>query len=506
MSQTNLVDNRRIARNTALLYVRMIVVTLLSLVTVRYTLALLGDSDFGIYNVVAGVVTFMSFVTATISSATQRFLAFELGRDGGRGYNDMFNMLLALFGIVAVIICLLLEAFSYPIIYHWLNLPADRLDVAFTVYHLAVLSFFSVIVSMPFLSSILANERMGVYAYIAIFDTVAKLAILALLLTDCGDRLIVYAVAMTVVSVLTNLIYVVYNQRCVAATRIYWHWSRDVVRRLSAYVGWSFFGAVSGILCMQGLTILINLFFGVVANTAKAIADRVMLMVQSFVMNFYMAVSPQITKSYAAADHAAALRLAYTSTRLGYYLMLLLIAPFIVLADLILTLWLGDDCSADTVLFTQLSLLFVLVNVFETPVTFLIRATGDIRRYQVCVGCVTLMVVPVSALLYWLGCAAFTSFVVLNAVYLVAQVVRIVVLRRFFQTGIADYFRQCVRKPMAITLVVAAASVSLLLLGVHELAVAVAVECLLMVVLWTYGLADSERDLVRGYIMKRIKR
>lgn len=494
-------NSKRIAKNTIVLYFRMIVVTLLSLVTVRYTLKLLGQEDYGIYNVVAGVVTFMSFVTAPISAATQRFLAYKLGEHDGKGYNDMFNMLLLAFVAVGVLICVGLEVLSYPIIYYWLQIPLERQEAAFIVYHLAVISFFSIVAAMPFLSSILANERMGVYAYVTIVDTIVKLALLALLIIDSGDKLIVYATGMTAVSVLINVIYIIYNQRFIPNTRLYYHWDGDTMRRVLSYTGWSFFGAVSGIMCIQGLTILMNLFFGVTVNAAKAISDKVQAVVRSLVINFYMAVSPQITKSYAASDMEYAIKLAYTSTRLAYYLMLLVITPVIVLADKLLSLWLGSTCSDDMVLFSQLSLVYVLVNVFETPITFLMSATGDIRRYQIYVGCITLLVVPISGICFALGCGAYMGFLILIFVYGFAQLVRVYVLKEHYDVSMVEYFSKVLKKPMLISLVDVICLFALFSCGTNDYIVAIVMIVVLLCVIWLYGLEKAEKE----YICTKIK-
>lgn len=499
-------NNNRIIKNTLLLYFRMIVVTLLSLITVRYTLQILGIEDYGIYNVVGGAVTFLTFITATMSSATQRFLAYELGRNDNESYNNMFNALIGMFLIIGVILLCLFEVFAYPLVYQWLQLPPERLSIAFIVYQFSAFCFIINVLAIPFISSILASENMGVYAYITIADTLSKLLLLAILIFAPFDKLASYAIGIFVITIFTNLIYIYYNQRYIASTKIYLYWNRHVLKELSVYTGWSFFGSISAVMCNQGLTILMNLFFGVAVNAAKAISDRIMTIVQSFVTNFYMAVSPQITKNYASGYLGETIALAFNSTRLGYYLMLLLSVPAILLTDKILYLWLGASCTEDMVVFTQLSLVFALVNVFETPITFMMRATGNLKKYQVVIGMITLLVVPISYFMFYIGFPAFVAFLVETAVYVITQIFRVYIAKQYYSFTIQQYLKGVVASPLVITATIIVSVLILSWIGMGIYLTTLITFALSTFLIWQWGLTNTERTYALNKIKNIIKK
>lgn len=496
MSNNNISAKNRIAKNMLFLYFRMIAVTLLSLITVKYTLQILGISDYGIYNIIGGVVTFLTFVNATMSSATQRFLSFELGRNDMKSYNKTFNTMLLVFVGLSVILLLIFEAFAHPLVYTWLQIPDTRRPVAEIVYHLSVLSFITSFMVIPFVSSILANERMGVYAYITMADTVSKLVLLAILFFSVYDKLLSYAIGILVISILTNLIYVFYNQKYISSTHICYHFEKGLFGKMIKFIGWSFFGSISGVMCNQGLSILMNIFFGVTVNAAKAISDRIINIVQSFVMNFYMAVSPQITKTYAAGNPDETIKLAFCSTRLAYFLMLIISVPLIILTTDILQLWLTDTYTDDMAVFTQLSLLFVLVNVFETPITFMIRATGDIKKYQICVGVFTLLVVPVSYLLYLAGCPASAAFICEIIIYAFVQIIRVQVAKRYYQISLRIYYREVLKSPFIISTAVTILSIGLYMTGSNNISIAIFATLFLAISIWLWGLRQNEKDFI----------
>lgn len=502
MSENKTNANSRIARNMMFLYTRMTVVTLLSLITIKYTLQILGIEDYGIYNVVGGVVTFLTFVNATMSSAAQRFLAFDLGRDDSKAYNNTFNALLIIFFLVGIFIFILFEIFTQPLIYEWLKIPEERQGAAEIVYHLSVLSFIFNLWVTPFISGILANERMGIYAYIAIADTVSKLFLLLILIYSPFDKLITYAFGFLIITATTNLIYVIYNQRKIKSTRIYFFFEKKMFYKLVKYIGWSFFGSVSAVMCNQGLSILMNLFFGVTVNAAKAISDRVMGIIQSFTLNFYMAVSPQIFKSYAAGEHKRTTDLAFGSTRLAFYLMFIIIVPAIISTEDILKLWLSSTCTEDMVIFTQLSLIFIMVNVFETPITFMIRATGDIKKYQIYVGSITLLIIPVSYILYLNGYPAYTAFICEIVIYAFVQIIRILVAKNFYKIGLAAYFKEVLLAPLSISTVIFVFALIMQYLIINRITLSAITLIASTVLIWFAGLKDNEKIFIKNKVSK----
>ena len=505
MAQNLIDNNKRIAKNTLLLYLRMIIVTLLSLVTVKYTLKILGVEDYGIYNIVGGVVSFLTIVTGTLTSATQRFLAYDLGRRNMKSYNNTFNMLLLIYGLLCIILFLFFEILGYPIIYSWLMLPSERLDEAYIVYHLSVLAFIFNVMVIPFSSSIIANEKMGVYAYLTIIDTISKLAILGFLVVSPFDKLISYASATLIMVLLVDSMYIFYNQKKISITPIYYFWDKSLFKKLIGYTAWSLFGSISGVMSSQGLSILMNLFFGVTVNAAKAIADKIKNIVFSFVQNFYMAVSPQIIKTYAAGDYIYTTKLAFRSTKLSYYLLFIITVPTILLLEKILKLWLADSCTYDMIIFTKLSLIFALVNVFESPITFMVRATGDIKRYQISVGIITILIVPFAYILFVCGLPAYTGFIAEIIIYAIAQIVRVYIARKSYKFLFIDYIKEAILWPALITAVTVIISCILIYFNINIYWVTVFVTSLTLLFIWFFGLHRSEKTIVKKYIKNKIR-
>lgn len=496
-------NNKRIAKNTLILYVRMILITLLSLITIKYTLQILGVDDFGIYNLLGGIVSFLSFITATISSATQRFLAFELGRKDIASYNNVFNMLLLIFGGISMILLFIFILMEHPIIYLWLKIPGNRLHAAEIVYYFSVFSFITSVIAIPYISSIVANEKMDVYAYVAIIDTIAKLLLLIALVISPFDKLITLAIGTFFVTLVTNSIYVLYSKKKIKGTNFYLYWEYNLFLKLMSYTGWSFFGSVSSVLCNQGISIIMNLFFGVTANAAKAISDKIMSMVQSFVMNFYIAVSPQITKTYANNNLSTTINLAFKSSRLGYYLMLIISVPIIILLDKILSLWLSHTYTQDMLIFTRLSLIFALINVFESPITFMIRATGNIKKYQISVGFFTLAIFPITYLLYKIGFPAYTAFWCEITIYAIVQLIRVKIASKFYPITIKKYIKEVLEKPLIISTITYIISIILETLQFNILIKASIVFFLMLIMIWFYGLHSNEQKFVLDTIKKR---
>lgn len=455
MSTATQANNKRIAKNTLLLYLRMIITTLVSLYTARLLLQLLGVENFGIYNVVGGVVTFMSFINGTMTSATQRFLAFDLGKNDIKQLGITYSMIINVFIMLCIALFILLEIVGPWFVAHKLVIPADRLDAALYVFQFSLLSFIFSTLTIPFQSAIIAYERMGVYAYLTLIDVVAKLLICLLLYISIADGLIVYAVFYALVTLLILIVNYVYCRRKLDGCRYNFHWDTSLFSRLSSYAGWNLFGSVSSVLCSQGQAILLNMFFGPIVNAAKAIADKIYGIVMTFANNFFMAVSPQIIKTYAAGEIDNTRSLVTNSSRYSFYLMSILSLPLIFNMDAILRLWLGDSqVSFVMVRFAQWELIRILVSVLESPVTMAIRATGDIKKYQIYVGVQTLMFLPICYVAFKFGIPAYYSMIILTLLLLVVQVTRVILVKNVINITFPEYIKDVVF-PITITIFLA---------------------------------------------------
>ncbi|MDE5793437.1 MAG: hypothetical protein K2I08_01815 [Muribaculaceae bacterium] len=424
-------NNRRLIKNTGLLYFRLIFLTFINLYAVRVTLEALGKIDYGVFSVIASVVMSMSILTGALTSASQRYLSYHLGKNDYEKYSHTFTLLLLTFVILAGTLIVIGEGLGYFFIEKWLDIPTDRIQAAYWVFQTVLATFAFSLVTIPYTSSIVANERMDAFAIFSIVEGVLKLAIALILIHYGGDRLILYGVLTAVISIVVFLMSMQYCHSKFKYCRYIWKWNGDTFKGLMGYTGWNLFGSLSGMLDNQGQNILLNIYFGPIINTAKAIADRIQNVVSGFSANIYMAASPQIIKSYAAEEYDRALSLVMKTSKMSFLLLFVLSFPLICNMDGLLSIWLGADANTpDMTVFSQLILVYCLVISLEPPISRIIQATGDIKRYQLSVGAITLTYIPIAVLAFELGGSAILSIVILIAVMAIAHILRIFVAKR----------------------------------------------------------------------------
>lgn len=502
--------NKRVAKNTAILYVRMLFLTAISLYTVRITLKALGVVDYGIYNVLASVVGALSILTGALTSATQRFLAFHLGRNDYKAYSKTFSLLLIGFAIISVILIIIGEILGIFFVNDWLTIPPDRLYAAKWVYQTSIFTFIMGLLVIPFSSSIIANEKMNAFAYISILDGVLRLIVVYLLMLSPVDRLIYYGILTLVCSVIILLAYVVYCHRAFPHCRFSFVWDKALFKELTSYTGWNMFGSLSGILATQGQNVMLNIFFGPVVNTAKAIADKISHTIQSFSTNFYMAVSPQIIKSYASGDTDRMFNLANKSSRISFFLVLVISFPLMTCIESILNLWLGS-ASVSTIMirFSNLIFIYCLVGTLEQPLTQMIRATGKIRNYQIKVGMLTLSYIPVASLVLYLGCSAEFSLIVLIVINALTLGVRLKISRSQLNFNVPDYLRRVILPILTVSALAVVLYLSISRINLSGSITTMIIRLLLgfvsiSVVIWFVGLDKSDREYVLGMIKRKV--
>lgn len=435
--------NSRLLKNTGLLYGRLIFLTFVNLYAVRVTLEALGDIDYGVYNVIASVVASLSILTAAMSSASQRFLSFHIGRGDLEKYSHTFTLLLVVFGIFSLLMILAGEILGYFFINDWLNIPSDRLDAAYWVYQASLLAFALGIVNIPYTASIIANERMDAFAIFSVVEGVLKLFIAFLLVTYMGDRLILYGLLTALISLAILVLSIRYCHSHFRYCRYIWKWDGRIFSELSKYTGWNLFGSVSGMLAVQGQNILLNIYFGPVVNAAKAIADRIQNVIMGFSINLYTAASPQIIKSYASEDYTRAMSLVVKTSKMSFMLIFVLAFPILCNMQGLLDLWLAEKARIEYMCaFSGLILLYCMLASLEPPLSRIIQATGRIRNYQVLVGIVTLSYIPIAAVALYFGADPTMTLKILIVVMAVAHVVRLVVVHRQVGLDYGVYMRE----------------------------------------------------------------
>lgn len=390
-------NNKRIAKNTLLLYCRMLFLMAVSLYTSRVVLNALGVEDFGIYNVVGGIVAMFTVLSGSLSAAISRFITYELGKGDQSNLNKIFSSAVTIQLSLAGIIILLAETIGLWFLNVKMNIPEIRMEAANWVFQFSILTFAINLISVPYNASIIAHEKMSAFAYISILEAVGKLTIAYLITISPMDKLIFYAILMCVVALLIRFTYANYCKRHFSECSYHPTWDKQLLKQMFGFAGWNFIGASSAILRDQGGNILINLFAGPTVNAARGIAFQVYHAVQSFVSNFMIALNPQITKSYASKDYSYMMLLIHQGARLSFYILLLLSLPILINTSFILNLWL-KDVPDYTVLFVQLTLVFAMSESLSNPLITAQLATGNIRNYQIIVGGIQMLNLPISYL------------------------------------------------------------------------------------------------------------
>lgn len=441
-----------IAKNTLVLYFRMLFSMIVGFYTSRVILNTLGMDDFGIYNVVGGVVAMFSFLTGSIQASTSRNLTFELGAGNEQRLKDVFGMSITVHLVIAIIVVILSETVGLWWLYNKLVIPAGRLDAAVWVFHLSIVSAFLSIMQIPYGATIIAHEKMSAFAWMTILDVVLKLLICYALLVISFDKLKVYALLFFGVSLLDVLINVVYSRIHFIEARFHIFWEKDLFKSMISFAGWSLFGQLAFLLFTQGLNILLNMFFGPAVNASRAIAVHVNGLCTRFIGGFQTALNPQITKSYASGDYSYMHRLITLSSKFSFYLLFFLSLPVIVEADYLIRLWL-KIVPDNTVSFFRVIILISLLDTLVNPIAVSSNATGNIRKFQIEVSFILLMILPVSYVALKLGMPAIAVFVVHFLCAVAAQVARLLLIRPMINLSLRHYFTSVIM-PVSSVLVI----------------------------------------------------
>lgn len=371
-------SNRRILKNTLALYFRQLITMAVSLFTSRVILQTLGVTDYGINNVVGGVVSMLSFLTGSLSNTTQRFLNVELGKNNPLELKKIFSNSLSLHVIFILVVVVLAETVGLWFVKNRLVIPPERVNAAFWVYQFSVIMFSESVFFAPFEGAIKAHERFSFYAKMSIYDVTAKLAVVYLLFVLPFDKLISYSLLALCVKIIGRIIVYIYCRKYFEECRINFSWAKDRVQRLIGYNIYKMLDSVSNIMRSQGLNVVLNLYYGPVLNAAQGIAHTVFSALSSFSNNAMAATAPQIVKSYAKEDYKRLWNLIINATRLYFYLMLTLTLPFILEIDAALYIWLGKYPEYAAI-FTRLFLFDALLKVFVSPMMDANAAVGKLR-------------------------------------------------------------------------------------------------------------------------------
>lgn len=506
---SNADNNKRIAKNTIFLYLRMLLIMVVNLYASRVTLKVLGVDDYGTYQTVGGVVTLLAFLSNALGSGTSRFITFEMGKENPR-LKELFSTVRIAHIILAVIIVVAGEVIGLWTIHNKLVISADRMDAAIFAFHFSMLATFFQITQVPYNATIISHEKMNVYAYVSIFEAIGKLGIVYLLNVLFFDKLKVYAVLMCAVTVAVMLVYRVYCRKNFEEARAKPVFEKDLFIGVASFSGWNLFTSSAASLANQGVTIVTNMFFSPAVVTVRTLALKVNGILNQFVGNFRTAVNPQIIKKYAAEDYEGSKKLALASTKYTYYLMLIIVMPLFLLVGPALKLWL-DDVPDGLELFVRISLIQGLFQAFDTSLYVPIYASGRIKENAIICPLFDALQLPVIYILFKLGAPAVS----LAWVELAACVILGVILKPILVHFIAKYdYWEIIRMLLNCALITVISCIipvivrSLMDPFTFVGFIVIGFSCFISLgfVIWFIGLDKYMKDMLIGVVQSKLKK
>lgn len=447
MNETN---NKRIAKNTLLLYARMLFMMVIGLYTSRVILDKLGEVDFGIYNVVGGFVTMFAIISGAMTSATQRFLSFEIGKGEKGNVKGIFSTMVYIHLFLAFIVLIVGEIVGVWFLNSHMNFPVDRYDAANWVFQLSLLVFILNVINVPYNGALIAYEKMSAFAYFSIFDAVFKLAICYVITLTPFDKLVVYAVLMAFIQILLLAMYFVYCRFKFTECRFTGKFNKEYGKNVCSFVGWNLIGSLSGIAKEQGVNVVLNMFFGPAVNAARGIAYQVLSKLNGFVTNFQMALNPQIIKNYASGERENMYKLVFRGAKLSYLLLLTLSLPVVIEASLILGLWL-KKVPDYTVIFLQITIFTALLNTLSNPLVISMHASGKVRDYQIVVGGLSLLTLPIVYVALKMGAEPYWAMIIAFLIEFACHFVRLYMLVRSIRFPMLRFLKDVTLRVCVIT-------------------------------------------------------
>lgn len=503
-------NHKRIAKNTLMLYLRQVLILAVSLYTVRMVLQTLGVEDYGIYTVVSGIVSVLSFLNGSMASATQRYFSFALGVDDSHKLKQIFVVNGAIYLGIAGIAFVLLETMGLWFVRHHLNVPEIRMSAVLWIYQFSIFTFLVSIVSAPLMAIIIAHEDMQVYAYVSIVEALLKLGVVACLVWYPIDKLELYGTLIFVVSCLTSAIYAIHCFRKYPECQIRtWYWDPGLFREITGFTGWTMFGQLTTVGRNQAVTILLNQIFNPVVVAARAVAVNVTSQINVFSNNFNVGLYPPIIKSYAANNKQEMFSLIHAGSKITFYLLWIFALPMFIGMEPILRLWLKSPPES-SVLFTRLALVEVLITSISMPLTTAARGPGKMKTYELSLGSIQLGVFATSWVALKLGGAAWSVFVVAIVANVLMFFVRLWIVRNLIGLSLREFMGKVVA-PVGIVVAVSslfscAAVYYSPKRDVFTIGVMMCSGLITSVAIYAFGLAASERQKLKTIVSNRLQK
>ena len=431
-------DNKRLAKNTGFLYIRLLFNLSVALYTSRIVIKELGASDYGIYGVVGGIVTMFTVLSYAMTSSIGRFLSVDLAKGDTGHLRKVFSTSVIIQLLLSLIVLIIIETAGVWFVNYKMVIAPERLTAANWVLQCAVVTFILNMVSIPYNAAIVSHEKMNAFAYISILETTLKLGIAYFLALKIYDSLITYAVLTMLCAVIIRSVYASYCTRNFQECKFEFTFERNIFSDLFSFSGWNFIGAMASALKNQGVNILMNLFFGTIINASQSLANQILVAVQSFAQNFMTALNPQIIKSYSVEDMSRTRSLVMTGARLSFYLLLTLSIPIIVTAPQLMHLWL-TDVPESAVLFVRMVLILGMSDMLSNTLLTANQASGDIKKYQLIVGTLQLLNFPIIYIAYKCGASAVAAYYIGIIISQISLFVRVYLVKGYIGLGFMEY-------------------------------------------------------------------
>lgn len=503
-------STKKIAQNTIFLYMRMLVVMGVTFFTARIILKSLGASDYGIYNVVGGVVTMLGFLNAALSASTSRFLTYELGLGNKEKMADTFSASLNLHILIALIVFIFGETVGLWFFYTQMVIPTERIVAAFWVYQFSIVTTMVSFTQVPYNASLISHENMSIYAYVGLYEAFSKLAISYLIAIAPFDRLLFYGMLLMINSICIQLFYRYYTKIHYPECKLRIVKDKNLYKSLLGFSGWDLFGNLACICQNQGVNIVLNLFFGPVVNAARAIAMQIQTAVKMFTKNFMVAVRPQVVKNFAEGKYDEMYSLTFTTVRLSLLLMLALTLPLIFEMDYILSFWLGEGYPEKTALFARIILLTALVDTIESGQNMSFHAIGRIKTGNIICGTIMILALPIGYMLLKIGMPAESVFWTIIATNIINIVLTLIIMKGYVNFSMSLLFKGTFLPVIIVGLLTVIAPIVICRYfssGILRLVVNIcAIEVVLLVTSWMFAIRREEKQVLLKYITKKIKK
>lgn len=501
------VDNRRIAKNTLMLYIRMLLLMAISLYTSRVILAALGVDDFGIFNLIGGFITLFSFISSALVAAMQRYFNVCLGKGDREGYQRVYSMGINIFALFSVFLLIVGETVGLWFVKTQLNIPAGRETAALWVYQISLITLIVTLFRTPDNASIIAHEKMEFYAYISIFEALLKLAIVFLLGRIAVDKLILYVLLYLGSAILINIIYVVYSHSKIPECRYTLMWDKSLFKSLVSFSGWNMLSGGSRVLKSQGDAYFLNHYYSVAVNAAFGVASQVYNAVNLFLTNFQTAFKPQLVQTYAAGEMDAHYKLINRSAKLSYYLLLLIVIPVIFNLDALLGLWL-KEVPLYTKEFCFFVLLAYLVDALGAPLSVSVFANGNIKYFQIVVAMLSVLGLIAGFLCLKAGALPYVISIIIFFVHSGFFIADLYFARKYCKVSLRGFIRKTVLPTILVTMVSTAIPIALSFVNVGKWVVLMVVAADLIwvaIIVLLLGLEKEERDYLMKSVMPKFK-